>query len=75
MQVTDPPLLRLEVEASHAYLSVLLHILSYSRDNQDAKGQCQVTPRLVQLCMSTLERFAQVRWGLGVEAPLLRRKQ
>jgi hypothetical protein len=28
--VFDPPLLRLEAEASHAYLSVLMHILTYS---------------------------------------------
>lgn len=30
VQVPDPPLLRLETEASHAYLSLLLHIASSS---------------------------------------------
>jgi len=57
---TDPPLLRLEAESSHAYLSVLMHVLSYSKDTTDIKGRCGATPRMVRLCTSTLERFAQV---------------
>ncbi|KAF5835548.1 hypothetical protein DUNSADRAFT_7247 [Dunaliella salina] len=61
LQATDPPLLRLEAEASHAYLSVLMHVLSYSKDTTDIKGRCGATPRMVRLCTSTLERFAQGR--------------
>ena len=59
-QAADPPLLRLEAEASHAYLSVLMHVLSYPKDTANIKGRSKATPRMVRLCTSTLARFAQV---------------
>lgn len=35
LQVADPPLLRLETEAGHAYLSVLLHLTSTPGSGSD----------------------------------------
>lgn len=50
----DPPLLRLERESSHAYLSMLLH----ARSNlPELSAQAKVEARLMQLCMQNLERF------------------
>lgn len=51
----DPPLLRLEAEASQAYLSTLLHISAAAPDA--TREACSVEARLVQLCMRNLERF------------------
>lgn len=50
----DPPLLRLERESSHAYLSMLLH----ARSNlPELSAEAKVEARLMQLCMQNLERF------------------
>ncbi|MEW5298187.1 MAG: hypothetical protein WDW36_001338 [Sanguina aurantia] len=54
--VVDPPLLRLETEAAHAYLSVLLHISTSSQD-PDTTTVCNATQRLMNLCLSTLSRY------------------
>lgn len=51
----DPPLLRLEAEASQAYLSTLLHISAAAPEA--TRDACTVEARLVQLCMRNLERF------------------
>jgi brefeldin A-inhibited guanine nucleotide-exchange protein len=51
----DPPLLRLEAEASQAYLSTLLHITAAAPE--PTRQACSVEARLVQLCMRNLERF------------------
>ena len=48
----DPPLLRLEAEASQAYLSVLLHVQAVAPD--PVKAACTLEARLTQLCL---------RWG------------
>ncbi len=53
----DPPLLRLEAEASQAYLSVLLHLQAAAP--QDVQQACAVEARLTQLCLRNLERFEQ----------------
>lgn len=55
LQVVDPPLLRLETEAAHAYLSVLLHISTSSHD-PNTTTVCNATQRLMMLCLSTLSR-------------------
>ena len=53
----DPPLLRLERESSHAYLSMLLH----ARSNlPELSAEANIEGRLMQLCLQNLERF-QVR--------------
>jgi hypothetical protein len=38
VQVPDPPLLRQETEASHAYLSMLLHLASSSSGGSSSSG-------------------------------------
>ena len=53
----DPPLLRLEAEASQAYLSCLLHILAAAP--APTREACRVEDRLAQLCLRNLERFEQ----------------
>jgi len=53
----DPPLLRLEVEAAQAYLSVLLTITACGPGSLKVEGE--VESRLVTLCMHNLERFEQ----------------
>ncbi|PSC72251.1 brefeldin A-inhibited guanine nucleotide-exchange 2-like [Micractinium conductrix] len=53
----DPPLLRLEAEASQAYLSVLLHVQAVAPD--PVKAACTLEARLTQLCLRNLERFEQ----------------
>ncbi len=61
--LVDPPLLRLESEASHAYLSMLLHLLASAPATlQEA---AQVEARLYALCTATLERFQAT--GAGAE--------
>lgn len=70
-QVLDPPLLRQETEASHAYLSMLLHLAS-SMEGGSSSSSClqwagateaqqatQASQRLVQLAYAVLERFSQ----------------
>ena len=60
--LADPPLLRVENEGAHAYLSMLLHL--------NAAGQgplleaAQVETRLLSLCTANLENFI-------VQSPLL----
>lgn len=60
MQVVDsrrlagPPLMRLESEGGHAYLSMLLQ-LSASQTQKDQ--QAEVEGRLVTLALATLQRF------------------
>jgi hypothetical protein len=53
----DPPLLRLEAEASQAYLSVLLHVQAAAPEGVQAA--CTLEARLTQLCLRNLERFEQ----------------
>lgn len=53
----DPPLLRLEAEASQAYLSVLLHVQAAAPE--DVRAACAPEARLTQLCLRNLERFEQ----------------
>lgn len=53
----DPPLLRLEAEASQAYLSVLLHVQAAAPEGVRASCSCEA--RLTQLCLRNLERFEQ----------------
>lgn len=53
----DPPLLRLEAEASQAYLSVLLHVQAAA--SEPVKAACSLEARLTQLCLRNLERFEQ----------------
>jgi brefeldin A-inhibited guanine nucleotide-exchange protein len=53
----DPPLLRLEVEAAQAYLSVLLTITACGPESLKREGE--VESRLVTLCMHNLDRFEQ----------------
>lgn len=53
----DPPLLRLEAEASQAYLSVLLHVQAAAPEGVRAACACEA--RLTQLCLRNLERFEQ----------------
>ncbi|GFH28986.1 brefeldin a-inhibited guanine nucleotide-exchange protein 2-like, partial [Haematococcus lacustris] len=66
--VADPPLLRLEMEASHAYLSVLLHLmtLANTRDGARLHAASNPGPCMVQLCMAILSRFALGSAGNGV---------
>jgi brefeldin A-inhibited guanine nucleotide-exchange protein len=53
----DPPLLRLEAEASQAYLSVLLHVQAAAPEG--VRVSCACEARLTQLCLRNLERFEQ----------------
>lgn len=56
-RVPDPPLLRLETESSHAYLSILVHLLTV-RAAPELCSQVGVYQQLVGLCRGVLERFA-----------------
>ncbi len=71
--VSDPPLLRLETEAAHAYLSVLAHLsllrhpygkgASNSNSNPDdpkmtLAEKCGASERMFRLCVAVLERYA-----------------
>ena len=53
--VAEPPLLRLECEAGHAYLSMLLHLSSAG--SPAVRSAAAVEDRLVALCAATLENF------------------
>ncbi len=72
--VYDPPLLRLETEAAHAYLAALLHAMgaaaAVGRDNdgdgdgdgaqeEGGDGGGDLARRVVRLVLATLDRFAQ----------------
>jgi hypothetical protein len=52
----DPPLMKLENEASHSYLSVLLHI-NMAPGGSDVKAAACIEERLVELCTANLERY------------------
>lgn len=54
-ELPDPPLLRLENEAGHAYLS-MLNTLYLAADEPVQQG-IQVEDRLLDLCSATLSRF------------------
>uniref|UniRef100_A0A061RZG9 Brefeldin a-inhibited guanine nucleotide-exchange protein 2-like n=1 Tax=Tetraselmis sp. GSL018 TaxID=582737 RepID=A0A061RZG9_9CHLO len=55
----DPPLMKLESEASHSYLSVLLHI-SMAPGASEAKSAACIEERLVELCVANLQRYEEV---------------
>ena len=55
--IVDPPLLRLEVEAAQAYLSVLLTLTAVGPESVKRKSQADV--RLVELCLHNLDRYEQ----------------
>jgi hypothetical protein len=40
--VADPPLMRLETEAGHAYLSVLVHMAALLQQGKHVPEECQV---------------------------------
>lgn len=52
--MADPPLMRLESEGGHAYLSMLLQL---SSSQTDAQQQADIEARLVTLGLATLQRF------------------
>lgn len=54
--LSDPPLLRLEAEASQAYLSVLLHVQAAAPEA--VRAACALEARLTQLCLRNLEPLA-----------------
>lgn len=77
--LADPPLLRLEGEACHAYLSMLLHLNTAA--SEPLQEAADVERRLMQLCTANLRCF-QVRespshrpytaspaWSLTVSPP------
>ena len=51
----DPPLLKVEVEASTAYLSMLQHTGALGRP--EVATACTLEERLVRLCVENLQRF------------------
>ena len=53
--LSDPPLLRLEGEACHAYLSMLLHL--NSAGSEPLRQAAGVEQRLLALCIANLECF------------------
>lgn len=56
-RLADPPLMRLESEGGHAYLSILFQL---SASPAEVLQQADVEARLVSLSLATLQRF-QVR--------------
>ena len=54
-RLLDPPLVRLEMEAPHTLMSILLHICI--GDEAEIKSHCRIEPRLIMLCQTILERF------------------
>lgn len=64
-RLADPPLMRLESEGGHAYLSMLLQLSSSQTDEQQ---QADIEARLVSLAHATLQRF-QVRQAVSHPAP------
>ena len=61
-RLADPPLMRLESEGGHAYLSMLLQL---SATQTEVQHQAEVEARLVSLSLATLQRF-QVCHGLAM---------
>ena len=61
-RLADPPLMRLESEGGHAYLSILLQL---SATQTEVQQQAEVEARLVSLSLATLQRF-QVRRNLAI---------
>ena len=57
--LADPPLLRLEGEACHAYLSMLMHLNTAA--SEPLQQAADVENRLLQLCIANLRCF-QVRF-------------
>ena len=53
-RLADPPLMRLESEGGHAYLSMLLQL---SASQTEVQQQADVEARLVTLSLATLQRF------------------
>lgn len=53
--LADPPLLRLEGEACHAYLSMLLHLNTAA--SEPLQEAADVEKRLLQLCIGNLRCF------------------
>ena len=53
-RLADPPLMRLESEGGHAYLSMLLQL---SASQTEVQQQADVEARLVTLGLATLQRF------------------
>ena len=53
--VADPPLLRLETEASHAFLSVIMHLHSLAA-RPAVREEVGTGDRLVKLCLDVLRR-------------------
>lgn len=53
-RLADPPLMRLESEGGHAYLSMLLQL---SASQTGLLHQLAVEARLVTLSLATLQRF------------------
>ncbi len=51
----DPPLLRLESEAGHAYLSLLLHL--HTAGSPQLRAAARVEARLAALCEANLAAF------------------
>ena len=51
----DPPLLRLEAEAGHAYLGLLLHL--HSAASPQLREAADVEQRLAALCAANLAAF------------------
>ena len=66
-RLADPPLMRLESEGGHAYLSMLLQL---SASQAGVQQQADVEARLVTLSLATLQRF-QVCFCLNTCAALL----
>ena len=66
-RLADPPLMRLESEAGHAYLSMLLQL---SASQTEVQQQADVEARLVTLSLATLQRF-QVCSCLNTRVTLL----
>ena len=58
----DPPLLRLEAEAGHAYLGLLLHL--HSAASPQLRAAADVEQRLAALCAANLAAFEVGRANL-----------
>ena len=54
-RVADPPLMRVENEAGHAYLSMLLHL--QSAGGASLQEAASILLRLLELCIENLQAF------------------
>lgn len=59
--LADPPLLRLESEACHAYLSMLLHLNAAA--SEPLQQAARVEERLLGLCIANLQCFEVSLYG------------